>query len=66
MPLYSGGETPPRFPFRASPKPFVRLLIQCYSLKRADIRAFLSIGGRIAFDLYPPRPGLARGACTYT
>ena len=48
MPLYSGGETPPRFPFRAPPTPFGRSLIQCYTVKPAALHAFSPIGGRMA------------------
>ena len=49
MPLYSGGETPPRFAFRVPLKPFVRVLIHCYTVKPAALHAFSPIGGRIAF-----------------
>ena len=61
MPLYSGGETPPRFAFRVPLKPFGRSLIHCYTLKPADIRAFLRMGGGGAFDFTPPTPALRGG-----
>lgn len=56
MPLYSGGETPPRFRFRAPLKPFVRLLIQCYTVKPAAMRAFLYRGAGVAMYFDPPPP----------
>ena len=65
MPLYSGGETPPRFAFRVPLKPFGRSLIHRYTVKPAAIHAFSPIGGRMALYLHPPRPCLARGACAY-
>jgi hypothetical protein len=66
MPVYSGGETPTPFAFHAPLNHFVRVLIHCYTVKPADIRAFLYRGAGVAMYFDPPRPCLARGACTYT
>ena len=65
VPLYLGGEASPGLRSRASPNPFGASLIHCYSLKPAEMRAFLHMGGGDALNLTPPAPALARGACAY-
>jgi hypothetical protein len=64
MPVYSGREIPPRLVSCAPSNPFGRVLIQCYTVKPAAMRAFLYRGAGVAMYFDPPRPRLARGAGT--
>jgi len=66
MPVSPGGKTPPERCSGHASDPFGLALIHCYSLKSAEMRAFLAMGWGVAFKFDPPTPALRGGRVRIT